>query len=295
MSPGQEAPVPTEILAALPPCADTNGDLVGLGFRLGLYMLAVSFLVIYLRGAKAAAAGQSQVTMVSYFAVFITLYVHGLRAVTDIEFITITYLMGLFAVVASFDFHMYLAHGCIKTDSAQHRLYFVFRFILISVTSILTYGLFLAFWSTYFREMRCGTDRSSAFFFAQVPAYGGFRVVILLGICGLFLYSVAATAYMAYRLFTDFEPFVKAAQRNAKEEEEGTYWEGLGEISSRHFSQLFYGVQKLLLVIFCVLGSELTISWNKVHLIGNVYDFGQILFLMLGLFALLQSIAMPAD
>ena len=77
----------------LPPCQDTDGDLVGLGFRLGLYMLATSFLVIFVRGAKNAIAGQSQITMISYFAVFITLYTHGMAAVTDIEFITITYLL----------------------------------------------------------------------------------------------------------------------------------------------------------------------------------------------------------
>ena len=151
-----------------PPCTDTDGDLVGLGFRLGLYMLAASFLVIYLRGAKAAAAGCSQITMVCYFAVFVTLYSHGTAAVSDVEFITITYLMALFAVVASFDYHLYLAHAPIKTASPQHRLYFLFRFLLISLTSILTYGLFLAFWSTYYREMRCGEDRASAFLFAQV-------------------------------------------------------------------------------------------------------------------------------
>lgn len=129
----------------------------------------------------------------------------------------------------------------------------------------------------------------------QVPAYGGFRVVILLAICALFLYSVLSTAYTAFRLATDFEGFVKALQQSAKEEEEGTYWEALGEISSRHFSQLFYGAQKLLVVAWMVIGAELTIKWNKVPFTGNVYDFGQILFLMLGLFSLLQSLAMPTE
>ena len=128
-----------------------------------------------------------------------------------------------------------------------------------------------------------------------MPAYGGFRVVILLGICALFLYSVLSAAYTAFRLASGFEPFVKALQQSAREEEEGTYWEALGEASSRHFSQLVYGAQKLLLVGWLVIGAELTIKWNKVPFVGNVYDFGQILFLMLGLFSLLQSLAMPTD
>jgi hypothetical protein len=278
-----------------PPCTETDGDLVGLGFRLGLYMLASSFLIIYVRGAKGAAAGQSQITMISYFAVFITLYSHGMSAVTDKEFVSITYLLGLFSVVASLDFHLYLAHGTIKPSDPQHRLYFVFRFILISITSILTYALQLAFWSTYFREMACGDDSTSAFLFAQLPAYGAFRVLALFAICLLFLYNVLAAAYTAYRLFTDFGTFVKGAQANAKEAEEGTYWDSLGEVSSRHFSQLMYGVQRLVIVVFMIIGAELTIKWNKVPFIGDVYSLGQILFLMLGMFSMIQSMVMPVD
>ena len=285
--------VPDE--APLPPCHETNGDLVGLGFRLGLYMLAVAYVIVYARHAKAAAAGESQVTMISYFAVFVTLYAHGMHDVTDVEFVTITYLLGLFALVASLDFHLYLAHGTIKTASPQHRLYFVFRFLMVSVTSIFTWGLQLAFWATYFRDMRCGESGTSAFLFAQMPAYGPFRAVALLCVCVLFLYSVLATVYVAYRLLRDFEGFVQGAQTSAKESEEGTYWESLGTTTSRHFSQLLYGVQKVVIVVFMIVGAELTIQWNKVPFVGNVYDFGQILFLLLGMLSLLQSILMPAD
>ena len=162
-------PAHLQLLLTGPFCMqDTNGDLVGLGFRVGLYMLGISHLVIYARGASTAAAGQSQLTMISYFAVFVTLYTHGVGAVTDIEFVTISYLLGLFGIIAHVDFHAYLAHGNIKTESWHHRVYFVSRFLLVSVTSIFTWGMLLAFWATEFREIRCGTDETSAFLFAQV-------------------------------------------------------------------------------------------------------------------------------
>ena len=204
-------------------------------------------------------------------------------------------MQGLFALIASLDFHLYLAHGTIKTESRQHQLYFAFRFVLVSITSIFSYGLQLAFWATYFRQMRCGDDSTSAFFFAQLPAYGAFRVIALLAICLLFLYSVLATIYMAFRLLRDFPGFVHGAQTAAKEHEEGTYWEALGAASSRHFSQLMYGAQKLAIVVFMIIGAELTIQWNKVPFVGDVYALGQILFLCLGLFSLLQSLLVPAE
>jgi hypothetical protein len=71
--------------------------------------------------------------------------------------------------------------------------------------------------------------------------------------------------------------------------------QALGASTSRHFSQLIYGGQKLAIIAWLIIGTELTIKWNKVPFVGNAYDFGQILFMLLGLFSLLQSLMVPAS
>ena len=173
-------------------------------------------------------------------------------------------------------------------------MYFLFRVALISLTSLLTTALQIGFWARIFRDMRCGTDGTSAFFFAQVPAYGAFRVVILLFMCLLFLYNFFAPLYVIVCLLRDFPGFIKAAQCNEKEAEEGTYWHSLGAVTSRHASQFVYGGPRLALGIFLVCGAELTLNWNKVPFSSNLYELGQVTFLILGIFALLHALLIPS-
>ena len=128
-----------------------------------------------------------------------------------------------------------------------------------------------------------------------MPAYGVFRPIALIIICVLFLHSVLSTLYVALRLAVNFAGYVESARHSARANEDGTLWPALGDVSSAHFSKLLWGVQKLAVMVVMGLGAELTLKWNKVPYVGDVYELGQILFLHIGLFALLQSVLVPAD
>ena len=174
-------------------------------------------------------------------------------------------------------------------------MYFLFRFMLVSVTSILTTALQIGFWSRLYRGMMCGSDSTSAFFFANVPAFGAFRVFVLIFNCLLFLYNVFSPLVVMFHLLRDFNGYIRSAATHEKEAEEGTYWAVLGDDSSRHASQLLYGGQRLLIGIFLIIGAELTIRWNDVPYSDNAYELGQIMYLIVGLFGMFNALLVPTN
>eukprot|EP00892_Ulva_mutabilis_P004354 jgi/Ulvmu1/2290/UM013_0137.1 len=219
-------------------CSPPTVQFIGLGTRLGTYLMCASYLILMIRHFRSPfssflhrlyrlADGSWLLNAVLLVCIFSV----GLRKITAAEYITIAHIFALNAAI--------IAQGRMVGWSQEPAFPTSEYYLVQCGKELAMTGSYVArtvlawwFWVSLYDDMLCSDAHRPvfAFFFARVEAFGWFRVL-----------AIICLALAALQL-----PFVMAFM------DENDTW------------MLQYRAT-IAIFIFCSVGAELTLHWNGVH------------------------------
>jgi hypothetical protein len=259
-------------------CSRTgDADLLGIGVRLGFYleMLAVFIFCIKTMGTGQAAFLETFSALLLAILMGVSVAI-GQGTVSDVDLVLISWLGYATCVVLYFPFQTLLSMlRQNPTSGAKLRWPFLYSIIGLWYSCIM-----LWFWSVGFKTLQSPGCETFIFFFARVPAYGGFRIFVLLMAASGAGSSVIMLKHLYEMVTHGSGPLVEARLPSSIASPSRIRRAGMGAAPGL---AACYGV-------YVVLGTELTLMWNGVSGAYMPNNTGQIIPLVIGVFSVVAVI-----
>ncbi|KAL4425030.1 hypothetical protein ABPG77_001808 [Micractinium sp. CCAP 211/92] len=231
-----------------------DGDLLGLGVRIGVYLATIS-AIANLKLDADDAPGSAWVSVFSVVPIMALALKYVLQqTISNGMFISVAYIGWLQLLVMPSVLLMPTIH-C-------YRL----LVLLIGAAVLFTCALLLWYWATGYARLEFPACRSTtAFFFAQVPAFGWFRYVNLAAlslVALLFLALVGTVLLASRRLLARLWPL-------------------------NHTFRL--GAVLVVALVIMILGTELTLHWNGIEGVYSLNSTGQLIPMLAGIGAVTRD------
>lgn len=231
---------------------ETDGDLLGLGVRIGTYLQALSAIANLKLDAEDApgSAWVSVFTVVPIMALALKYVLQGV--ISNGMFLATAYI-GWVQLLIMPSVLLMPAIRCFKL------------LVALMYTAILfTTGLLLWYWAVGYERLELqGCGKTTAFFFAQVPAFGWFRYVNLAAL------GLVSILFLALFLFV---------------------WSGRAMARLQPLNQpLRLGLFLVVMLVIMVLGTELTLHWNNMEGVYSLNSTGQLIPMMAGIGAVTRD------
>ncbi|KAL4422293.1 hypothetical protein ABPG75_008490 [Micractinium tetrahymenae] len=231
-----------------------DGDLLGLGVRIGAYLATISAIANLKLDAEDApgSAWVSVFTAVPVMALALKYVLQ--QTISNGMFISMAYIGWLQLLV--------MPSVLLMPTIRCYKL----LVLLIATAICFTCGLLLWYWATGYSRLEfeaCG--RTTAFFFAQVPAFGWFRyfnIVVLSLVALLFLALLGTVLLASRRLLARLRPL-------------------------NHTFRL--GAFLVVALIIMILGTELTLHWNDIQGVYSLNSTGQLIPMLAGIGAVTRD------
>lgn len=231
-----------------------DGDLLGLGVRIGAYLATISAIANLKLDAEDA-PGSAWVSVFSVVPIMALALKYVLQqTISNGMFISVAYIGWLQLLV--------MPSVLLMPTIRCYKL----LVLLIGTAIFFTCALLLWYWAVGYSRLEfaaCG--RTTAFFFAQVPAFGWFRYFNLAAlslVALLFLALLGVVLLASRRLLARLRPL-------------------------NHTFRL--GAVLVVVLIIMILGTELTLHWNGIQGVYSLNSTGQLIPMLAGIGAVTRD------